>query len=135
MIPSLNVEDSKVVYVPTGTRILIKTITDDDGNEIEVEEEKTKFARIGIRILMDDGGWWFYAFRTQSWSRHTPGEPKRYRTGCIVHDLRNQPIYHPEQIDRIGNVRLMEKAFRHCPTLLKNLQSAAIEALEKDENK
>jgi hypothetical protein len=55
------IRDAKVVFVPIGEYVNKKG------------ELKTKFARTGIRVEMEDGSWWFYHFRYNTWSRHYPG--------------------------------------------------------------
>jgi hypothetical protein len=63
------VVESKIVWAPIGT---IRTKTG---------EEKPKFVRIGVRVDMADGSWWFYSFRHDSWTQHFKPVPATTRTG------------------------------------------------------
>ena len=52
------VKESKVVWAPVGTRTL------------KNGEEKTRFLRIGVRVDMMDGSWWFYSSKHKTWTKH-----------------------------------------------------------------
>ena len=54
------VSDAKVVYVPL-PKVNAKG------------EEKVTFVRLGIRVEMADGSYWFYTFRFKSWVNHYTG--------------------------------------------------------------
>lgn len=56
------VKDSRVVWAPVGTRVL------------KNGEEKTRFLRIGVRVDMMDGSWWFYSFKHGTWTKHHPSK-------------------------------------------------------------
>ena len=55
------IKSAKVVFVPIGTKL------NKDG------ELKTVFVRMGIRVDMLDGSWWFKHFRAGTWTHHWDG--------------------------------------------------------------
>jgi hypothetical protein len=54
------IKESKLVWAPVGTRVL------------KNGEEKPRFLRIGVRVDMMDGSWWFYSFKHKTWTKHHP---------------------------------------------------------------
>lgn len=107
-----NVSEAKLVWAPIGTAV------NKNG------QERTKFSRLGVKVEMDDGSWWFYSFKHGSYTQHfqrvkafwTPGEPVAYL---------------PEKKNRYSSWSAMEKEFKDRPNFLTNLQNAIGEALEQ----
>lgn len=54
------VKESKLVWAPVGVRVL------------KNGEEKPRFLRIGVRVDMMDGSWWFFSFKHKTWTKHHP---------------------------------------------------------------
>ena len=73
------VSDAKVVYVPLGEKPNKKG------------ELKMTFARTGVRVEMADLSWWFFHFKSESWSRHySIGGVERKDAGLTENQLQRK---------------------------------------------
>lgn len=115
------VTEAKVVYVPLkGGR---------DGGE----DEKTRFARTGIRINMADGSWWFHHFKHNSWTKHWPLVRAMDRLGRPATELGGEPVYLPERVDRYGQFSKVVKEYgTRVPQLVTALLEGKDSALEAE---
>lgn len=104
------VKESRVVWAPIGTRTL------------KSGEEKTRFSRIGVRVDMQDGSWWFYSFRHESWTKHWPIVRKMDRLGRPT----DEPL--PERKERYTHWQLFKEWGGRKPELVANLQAAVAQA-------
>lgn len=100
------VRESKVVWAPIGTRTL------------KNGEEKTRFSRIGVRVDMEDGSWWFFSFKHGTWTKHWPPVRKL--------DLFGRPTqeFFPEKKDRYTPWQLHKEWGGRKPELVSALQTA-----------
>jgi hypothetical protein len=110
------VVESKISWAPIGTRTM------------KNGEEKTRFSRIGIRINMADGSWWFYSFKHESWTLHQPGRQELDRLGR-PHFVGGKPVMGPERKTRFANWRAVLKEYDARPSIVASLQSAVEAAL------
>lgn len=114
------VNESKVSWAPIGTRVL------------KTGEEKPRFSRIGVRINMVDGSWWFYSFKHNSWTLHRVPVRKLDRLGRPAVEA-GKPIFLPERKDRFANWTAVVKEFRNGREhLLTALQTAVESALAEE---
>lgn len=110
---------SKVVYAPVQSKK-----KDDDGISL---------IRLGVRIELSDGNWWFYHFKYESFSKHVPGALKTTKSGS--------PVWEPggtkqarenEKITRYGKrdelVKRIPGAANELLTLLDRGIASALEA-------
>lgn len=111
------VVESKIVWAPIG---VIRTKTG---------EEKPKFVRIGVKISMADGSWWFYSFRHDSWTQHFKPMPKLDRLGRPVIEY-GKPVM-VERKNKWNNWGAVCKEFAaRSPGIVNSLQTAIVNALE-----
>jgi hypothetical protein len=115
------VVESKVVWAPIGTRVL------------KNGEEKTRFSRIGVKVSMADGSWWFYSFRHDSWTQHFSPRPKLDRLGRPVLEY-GKPVMQPDRKNKWSNWGAVCKEFgNRSPALVNALRDAVVSALESAE--
>jgi hypothetical protein len=115
------VVESKIVWAPIGTRVL------------KNGDEKTRFSRIGVKISMADGSWWFYSFRHDSWTQHFPLRPKLDRLGRPVVEY-GKIAMQPEKKNKWANWDALSKDFGgRSPGLINALRDAVVSALEQGE--
>lgn len=115
------VSESKVSWAPIGTRVL------------KTGEEKPRFSRIGVRINMADGSWWFYSFKHDSWTLHRVPVRKLDRLGRPAVEG-GKPVFHPERKERFSNWGAVVKEFRGGREhLLEALRGAVESALAAEE--
>ena len=107
------VRESKVVWAPIGTRIL------------KNGEEKTRFSRVGVRVDMMDGSWWFYSFKHESWTKHWPSRQATDLLGRPNGDLL------PEKKDRYTQMQFYKEWSGRKPELVSALQTAVANASEE----
>lgn len=91
--------------------------------------------RLGVKITLGDGTWYFYHFRYESWTQHTPGNVKCYASGTPMTDPQGNVLRHPERIARWDNDFKFRKAFAHCPKLIAVIEAAYDQAIAEDEEK
>lgn len=114
------VDDSKVVWAPVGT------YTTKNG------EVKTKFKRIGLKVSMADGSWWFFSFVHNTWTKHWPLTRKLDRLGRPAVEG-GKPIYLPERKDRYTVEGLHKEWLARKPELVAALEKAVTDAEEPQE--
>jgi len=100
--------------------------------------------RLGVRIQLQDGEWWFYSTKHQTWSRHLPGDKLFHRSGSPITDPQGVQQYGPDKKDGPwkGDDKLaatwghVKKPFPLVETLLKMREAAEeAEAEERAERK
>lgn len=106
--------EAKVVYFPL---TFIK-----DG------EEKTTFIRVGIRINMEDGSWWFMSFKFSSWTRHYMGADKQ---GVGFYASQSKQVERKESYTPAS----LKREYRDRPQLLETLETGVAMALEAEAEK
>jgi hypothetical protein len=104
------VKESKVVWAPVGTRTL------------KNGEEKTRFLRIGVRVDMMDGSWWFYSFKHKTWTKHHP------RTQATDMFGRPNGELLPERKENYTSWKLYKEWASRKPELVTALEGAVAEA-------
>lgn len=115
------VNSSELVWAPVGVYVNKKG------------ETKTKFIRIGVRVKMADGSWWFFSFRHSSWTKHNTLVRKMDRLGRPACDPKGQPIYLPERKENYTVTQLHREWGSRKPELVAALENAVNEAENKEE--
>lgn len=115
------VNSSELVWAPVGVYVNKKG------------ETKTKFIRIGVRVKMADGSWWFFSFRHSSWTKHNTLVRKMDRLGRPACDPKGQPIYLPERKENYTVHQLHREWGSRKPELVAALENAVNEAENKEE--
>ena len=108
------VKDSRLVWAPVGTRVL------------KNGEEKTRFLRIGVRVEMMDGSWWFYSFKHATWTKHHPRKQELDMFG------RPNGYLLPERKENYTSWRLYKEWGGRKPELVAALEGA-VSAAETEE--
>lgn len=115
------VVDAKIVWAPIGVRTM------------KNGEEKPKFVRIGVRVDMADGSWWFYSFRHDSWTQHFKPVAKTTRLGKPVVEYGKTVM-----VERKNNYRnwaaVCKEFAARSPGVINALQIAVTNALQSDED-
>jgi len=115
------VVESKIVWAPIGVRTL------------KNGETKPKFVRIGVRVSMADGSWWFYSFRHDSWTQHFKPAVKTDRLGRPV--VEEGKIVTVERKNNYRNWAAVCKEFAaRSPGLVNALQNGVTDALSGAED-
>lgn len=107
-----DVSETKLVWAPIGTAV------NKNG------QERTKFSRLGVKVEMADGSWWFYSFKHGSYTQHFPRVKAFWTPG-------EQEHYLPERKNRYASWEAVQKEFKNRPAFLKALESAIDEALQQ----
>lgn len=110
-----DVSEAKLVWAPIGT-----TVTKSG-------EERPRFSRLGVKVEMADGCWWFYSFKHGSYTQHFPRTKKFWSAGF------SDSEYLPEKKNRFGSWAAVEREFKDRPAFLANLQNAINGVLEEQE--
>ena len=97
------VKDAKVVYVPLGEKLNKKG------------ELKMTFARTGIRVVMEDGSWWFHHFRSETWTHHWMGTKVEGRG----FNAKNVPCEHKQSYTDSA----LKRDYKDRPAMLEALRS------------
>ena len=113
------VSESKVTWAPIGTYV------DKKG------EVKVKFKKLGIRVSMQDGSWWFYSFKHGTWTKHWPLVRKMDRLGRPMVEG-GREIFLPERKDNYTVAKLHREWLSRKPELVKALEGA-VESAEVQE--
>jgi len=113
------VSESKVVWAPIGT------FTNKKG------EVKTKFKRIGLKVNMADGSWWFFSFVHSTWTKHWPLTRKSDMLGRPMVEG-GKPVYHPERKDRYTVQGLRKEWLARKPELVSALENALVSSSEEE---
>ena len=79
-----------MVYYPVATRV------NNDG------EDRERFARMGIKVTMQDNTWWFLHFRAGSWTHHWKGV------------MRDAPVDRKTTYTATS----LRREYRHAPSVL-----------------
>ena len=107
----LQVVEAKVVRIPVpGTEI-------NDEGEVE---DCTHWPKIGVRVRMGDGSWWFQSFQHGSWTQHYPDTPKMERWGPAL-DEHGVQIMKKGQKQSYADFGELRKAYRDRPELAERL--------------
>ena len=64
------VAEAKVTYAP------LPVAPRDEADPEAETEEKVRFVRMGITVMMENGDRWFYSYRTGGWSRRWQLDPE-----------------------------------------------------------
>lgn len=80
-----------------------------------------KVAQGGIRVDFEGGQWWFYNFRTKSFTRHRPGKFSTAGWG--------QKVQGPEQVDQFKSRGVLMERLGHCKPLIDALDQGMMQAL------
>ena len=113
--------DSKLVWAPIGMRTL------KDGTT------KPRFVKIGVKVEMADGSWWFFSFRHESWTQHFVPVRAMDRLGRPAMQG-NSPLYLPARVVRWATTEKVVKEFgSRAPGLVLALQTGLEAALEAQE--
>lgn len=111
------VVESKIVWAPIGVR------------RLKNGEEKPKFVRIGVRVDMADGSWWFYSFRHDSWTQHFKPVPQTDRIGRPV--VEYGKVVMVDKKNQYRNWAAVCKEFAsRSPGIVSALRGAVIAAIE-----
>lgn len=116
-----SVSDSKIVWAPVGTYVTKKG------------ERKTRFKRIGVRVDMADGSWWFYSFVHNTWTKHWPLTRKLDRLGRPAVEA-GKAVFLPERKDRYTVEGLHKEWLVRKPELVAALEGAVNQADEPAES-
>lgn len=114
------VKSSDLVWAPIGT------YTNKNG------EVRTKFARIGVKVVMMDNSWWFFSFKHESWTKHNPLVQRLDRLGRPMVEG-GKPVYLPERKDRYTVRELHKEWMGRKPELVHALENAVIEVESEEE--
>jgi hypothetical protein len=112
------VKESKLTWVPI-------SYTNKKG------ETKTKFKRIGVRIDMEDGSWWFYSFVHNTWTQHYPRTVKKDFAGRPVLEY-GKPCLMPERKETYTPLTLYREWAKRKPELINALEGAKNSAGNSD---
>jgi hypothetical protein len=115
------VQDKNLVWAPIGT------YTNKNG------EVKTRFIRIGVKVKMADGSWWFFSFKHSTWTKHNTRVQKMDRLGRPEFDPQGNPVLLPERKENYTVNTLHREWGKRKPELVSALESAVIEADSKEE--
>ena len=110
-----DVSEAKLVWAPIGTTV------NKNG------QERTRFSRLGVKVEMGDGSWWFYSFKHGSYTQHFPRVKAFWNPGGDV-------SYLPEKKNRYASWSAVQKEFKDRPAFLESLQNAVNQALEQIES-
>ena len=114
------VNESKLVWAPIGTYVT------------KNGETKTRFVRIGVRVQMQDGTWWFFSFKHNTWTKHNKLVQKLDRLGRPMVEG-GKPVFLPERKENYTVQTLHREWLKRKPELVKNLETAVIECENPEE--
>jgi hypothetical protein len=115
-----DVSEATVVWAPIGTTVNKRG------------EEKTRFSRLGVKVEMADGSWWFHSFKHGSFTQHFPQTQAMDRLGRPAVDPKGKPVMLPEKVNRFSNLRSVFKEFENRPQFVQNLTTALATAMVED---
>jgi len=104
------VKESKIVFAPI-------TATKKNG------DPTTRFIKIGVKVEMADGSWWFYSFKHASWTKHNTLVRKMDKLGRPAVEG-GKPVFLPERKDRYTGTSLHREWGSRKPELIRALSSA-----------
>lgn len=115
------VKETQLVWAPVGKYVTKKG------------EERTKFLRIGVKVTMMDGSWWFHSFKHGSWTKHWPPVRVTDMMGRPASNPDGTPAFHPERKDRYTDSGLQKEWGGRKPELVAALQKALCDAESDDQ--
>lgn len=111
------VKEKQLVWAPVGT------VVTKDG------EKKTRFIKIGVKVKMEDGSWWFFSFKHGSWTKHNTRVQKMDRLGRPEFDPQGNPVLLPERKENYTAHTLHREWMPRKPQLVKALESSVQECM------
>ena len=111
------VKESKVVFAPIAA---VKKNGDPT----------TRFIKIGVKVEMLDGSWWFYSFKHLSWTKHNTLTRAMDKLGRPAVEA-GKPVFLPERKDRYTETSLRREWGARTPELVRALFSAVESATEE----
>jgi len=117
-----DVSEATVVWAPIGTAVNKRG------------EERTRFSRLGVKVEMADGSWWFHSFKHGSFTQHFPRTQASDRLGRPAVDPKGNPVMLPERTNRFNNLQAVCREFENRPQFVQNLVSALASAMEKEKS-
>lgn len=93
-----------------------RLITTKDGNEV--------MARVGVKIYMNNGGWWFVSRRYRSWTYHFPIRQKLDKFFKPVFDKNRQPVMAAEMKNRWSEEEFKRDFAKQSPEWFEKLMEA-----------
>lgn len=96
MKPWFTIRSAQLTWAPIGTFV------NQNG------ELRTKFIKIGVKITMEDGSWWFYSFKHDSWTKHWPAVRKLDRLNRPAVEA-GKPVYLPERKDNYSHKQFVRE--------------------------
>lgn len=94
------------------------------------------FMRLGVKIELSDGNWWFYHFKFQSFSKHEPDTPITNKSGSPVYEPGGVKIATTKgKITRYGDRQSLIKRLNNPIALLTLLDSGIEQALADEAEK
>lgn len=114
------VKESKLVWAPAGTTVNKRG------------EEKPRFIRLGVKVEMMDGSWWFFSFKHSSWTKHWPLVRKNDRLGRPAVEG-GKPVFLPERKDRYTVLTLHREWDKRKPEFVTALELAVAQVEESDD--
>lgn len=118
-----DVSEATVVWAPIGTTVNKRG------------EERTRFSRLGIKVEMADGSWWFHSFKHGSFTQHFPLIQASDRLGRPAVDPKGNPVMLPERTNRFANLQAVCREFENRPQFVQNLTSALARAMSESNDK
>jgi hypothetical protein len=110
------VTEKNLVWAPIGT------YKDENG------EVKTRFIKIGVKVKMMDGSWWFFSFKHKSWTKHNTRVQKMDKLGRPEFDPQGNPVLLPERKDNYSVTQLHREWCGRKPELVSALENAVLTA-------
>ena len=114
------VTDKNLVWAPIGT------YTNKKG------EVKTRFIKIGVKVKMADGSWWFFSFKHESWTKHCPLVRKMDMLGRPMVEG-GKPVFLPERKENYSLRQLHREWGTRKPELVSALENAVVEVESENE--
>jgi len=118
-MPWFTVKSVELVWAPIGT------YTNKRG------EEKTRFFKIGVKVVMGDGSHWFYSNKHGSWTKHHMPVQRLDRLGRPERDPQGKPVFLPERKERYTVRELHREWGTRKPELVATLERAVAESEEQ----
>lgn len=92
---------------------VVKTLINYKGKQV--------MFRVGTRIELSDGTWWFRSRPTRrvhsTWTKHSPGLPLYHRSGTPVIENGKHAVG-PERVEKFGTDKNLRSTMGHCKALL-----------------
>ena len=114
--PWLRVTESKVSWFLLGGKSKSKPKSTD-------KDHKPCWIKMGVRINMADGSWWFFHYKYGSWKKHWTRVQATNRLGQPAFDG-DKPIMLPERTESYKDQATLEKEWTRMPELVSALLTA-----------